>query len=48
MSGTAVAVMAVVCTFVWGGFTLLVTRAATRERAKRDERSREHPPQPSS
>jgi len=34
MSGSAVAFMIVVCTFVWGGFVLLLVRAIRSERRK--------------
>lgn len=47
MSADAVAVMAVVCTFVWGGFLVLLTRAMRKEGAKERERMDEHPPHPS-
>lgn len=47
MSAVAVAVMAAVCTFVWGGFLALVVRAARSERTKRDGRLDGHPPHPS-
>jgi len=34
MSGAAIAFMVVICTFVWGGFLLLLTRAVDSERRK--------------
>lgn len=49
MSPDAVAVMAVICTFVWGGFVLLLTRAVRKEGAKESARTeRAHPGPPSS
>lgn len=41
MSSGAVAVMAVVCTFVWGGFVVLLTRAVRQEGAKERGRTGE-------
>lgn len=46
MSADAVAVMAVICTFVWGGFIVLLTRAMRKEGAKERERMDEPPPHP--
>ncbi len=34
MSGPAVAVMLIVCSFVWGGFLTFLTRAVRREGEK--------------
>jgi len=34
MSGAAIAFMVVICTFVWGGFLLLLSRAVHSERRK--------------
>jgi hypothetical protein len=36
MSGAAIAFMALICTFVWGGFILLLTRAIRSEGRKSD------------
>ena len=46
MSTSALTVMIVICGFVWGGFTLLLTRAIRKEGAKASERIDEHPPHP--
>ncbi len=37
MSGLAIVMMAVICLFVWGGFTLFLSRAIRSERRKRFE-----------
>ena len=47
MEGSALAVMILICGFVWGGFLLLLTRAIRYEGAKASERLDEHPPHPS-
>jgi hypothetical protein len=36
MSGPAIVFMVVVCTFVWGGFSVLLFRAIRSERRKTD------------
>ena len=38
MSGAAIAFMVLVCTFVWGGFILLLTTAIRSEGRKSDQR----------
>lgn len=35
MTATAIATMALICGFVWGGFVLLLSRAVRREGRKR-------------
>lgn len=40
MSASALAVMIVVCSLIWGGFTSLLIRAVRRESGKAEE----HPP----
>lgn len=37
MSGSALVMMVLICTFVWGGFGLFLSRAIRREAAKRRE-----------
>lgn len=37
MSGVAIAVMAVICSIVWGGFVLLLSRAVRSEGRKGDK-----------
>lgn len=39
MSGLAVVMMVAICSFVWGGFALLLIRALTREGAKQRRES---------
>lgn len=47
MSAVAIAMMAVICSFVWGGFLGLLARAVRMEGTKVRERLDEHPPHPS-
>lgn len=47
MNPAAITMMAVVCSFVWGGFTVLLVRAVRMEGAKATDRVDEHPPHPS-
>jgi hypothetical protein len=47
MSLSAVILMAVVCTIVWGGFAVLLVRAVREEGKKTSARIDEHPPRPS-
>lgn len=47
MSPAAIAMMVTVCSFVWGGFTVLLVRAVRMEGAKTADRIDEHPPHPS-
>lgn len=39
MDTAAIVMMVAICTFVWGGFLLLLVRAVRREGAKRRESS---------
>ncbi len=43
MSASALVVMIVICSLIWGGFATLLVRAVRRESGK----AAEHPPQPS-
>ena len=43
MSASALTVMVLICTLIWGGFLALLSRAVRREGGKADE----HPPHPS-
>lgn len=47
MSASAVVLMVVVCSLIWGGFAVLLTRAVREEGKKTDARIDEHPPHPS-
>lgn len=43
MTASALAVMIVICSLIWGGFVTLLTRAVRQESGK----AKEHPPHPS-
>lgn len=47
MSALAIAMMTGICSFVWGGFLVLLVRALRKEGAKTAARIDEHPPHPS-
>jgi hypothetical protein len=47
MSASAIVMMVGVCGIVWGGFTLMLSRAVQKEGGKVSDRIDEHPPHPS-
>lgn len=47
MSASAVVLMVVVCSLIWGGFGVLLVRAVREEGKKSSARIDDHPPHPS-
>lgn len=47
MSASAILMMVAICGLIWGGFTLMLSRAVRKEGQKASDRIDEHPPHPS-